>query len=77
MGELHCWADKGEYLAERYGRFSPRHIEYVYGDPDPDTVRGATCFLEAGHDGPHEWTEDSEITITFAEDKPKGDLNPC
>lgn len=26
----------------------------------------ATCLLEAGHRGEHEWTPDDEIVITFA-----------
>ena len=25
----------------------------------------ATCLLEDGHEGPHEWTPDNEIMITF------------
>ncbi len=27
---------------------------------------GQTCMLEAGHDGPHEWTRDDGIELTFA-----------
>jgi len=27
---------------------------------------GSTCMLPDGHDGPHEWTPDDEITVRFA-----------
>lgn len=26
-----------------------------------------TCMLEAGHKGPHEWTRDDQIRVTFAQ----------
>jgi|KBSSwiStaDraftv2_1062776.scaffolds.fasta_scaffold00399_23 hypothetical protein len=26
-----------------------------------------TCMLEAGHDGPHEWTPDDQIRVSFPE----------
>ena len=28
---------------------------------------GSTCLLPDGHDGPHEFTPDSEIMVTFSE----------
>jgi hypothetical protein len=28
---------------------------------------GSTCLLPDGHDGPHEFTDDADITVTFAE----------
>lgn len=27
---------------------------------------GTTCMLEDGHEGPHEWTRDDQISIRFA-----------
>lgn len=27
---------------------------------------GTTCMLQDRHDGPHEWTRDDEITVSFA-----------
>ncbi len=35
----------------------------IYG-PEPRS----SCLLPDGHDGPHEWTADSEIIIQFAEE---------
>jgi hypothetical protein len=29
---------------------------------------GATCLLDDGHEGPHEWTPDKDIRIAFAPD---------
>lgn len=54
-GIVHCWADRAEcaeYLSEEWALAS---------------VDSATCLLPAGHDGPHEWTPDEHITITFKE----------
>lgn len=51
---LHCWKDKTEWAEEKFGWGSPEHME-----------TDATCFLEDGHSGEHEWTPDSEITIRF------------
>ena len=31
-----------------------------------DSDVGTTCMLEAGHDGPHKWTRDDQITVSFA-----------
>jgi hypothetical protein len=28
-----------------------------------------TCLLPGGHDGPHEWTPDSEIVVAFLPDQ--------
>lgn len=37
-------------------------------EPGPETEDGCTttCMLEDGHDGPHEWTRDDAIGISFA-----------
>lgn len=59
----HCWKGRNEWLEERYGHTSPEYIGAIH-----DT--SATCLLEDGHDGDHEWTPDSEIGISFEEAKP-------
>ena len=38
------------------------------GPEEPDGC-STTCFLPDGHDGPHEWTRDDEIMVTFPEAK--------
>lgn len=53
---LHCWAD------------GPSLLEWMEANPDADVEEymGSTCMLEKGHDGPHEFTPDDRIGITFA-----------
>jgi hypothetical protein len=46
----HCWADVRDGLE-------------LWESID---MPGATCFLPDGHDGPHEFTPDSEVVISFA-----------
>lgn len=64
MARTHCWADKGEWMESEYGYGSTEHMEA--------SEEGATCLLSEGHDGPHVWTPDSDITVRFAkpEDTP-------
>ena len=51
---LHCWANYRDSLP--FG--SPEWVgSYVTGD--------AICMLHAGHKGPHEWTPDDQITVSF------------
>jgi hypothetical protein len=57
-----CWADKAEHLAKEHGEYSPQHVNAMYG-----AGGNATCLLPEGHDGPHDWTSDSEIVVTFPE----------
>ena len=58
---LHCWADEADYAANEHGWCSDEHIDVLR--------RGnGTCMLEAGHDGPHEWTPDADIEITVSEE---------
>jgi hypothetical protein len=37
---------------------------------------GTTCLLPDGHDGPHEWTRDDEIEITFHDAAPTAAAPP-
>lgn len=46
----HCWADIRDGLE-------------LWESID---MAGATCLLPDGHDGAHEFTPDSEITVSFA-----------
>jgi hypothetical protein len=57
---LHCWQDHAAHVEETYGFHSEEHLK-TYGD---DFVSG-TCMLQHGHPGPHEFTPDSQIGVTF------------
>jgi hypothetical protein len=61
----HCWAGKSDYYEALYGFMSPEHAAVYFED-------GSTCLLDDGHDGPHEWTPDNAIGITFAEEPADG-----
>lgn len=68
----HCWADKYETLSEGL-RFGSDEWAEVWLDthPEPDgqggvTGQSATCLLESGHTGPHQWTADDSIEVSFA-----------
>ena len=55
---LHCWKGKVQHMEEEYGFGSTEWAEAVCeGD--------GTCMLPAGHDGPHEWTPDDQIIVSF------------
>ncbi len=54
---IHCWKDKAEDAEERYGVGSSEWAEAH--------VEGGTCMLPAGHEGPHVFTPDGEIGVTF------------
>lgn len=56
----HCWKDKREWIEEEHGSLSPEMMADLFQNT-------ATCMLEDGHAGPHEWTPDNDITITFAQ----------
>lgn len=57
MRERHCWQGKAEHVAEQHGHGSPEWAEAF--------IEPATCMPPHGHDGPHEWTLDNEILVTF------------
>ena len=57
---LHCWKDQREHVEETYGWGSDEWVATWLDD-----AVGGTCILEAGHDGPHEFTPDDQIGVTF------------
>ena len=56
---LHCWAGRRDVAEETYGLGSAEWAE-AWNEPD------ATCMLEHGHAGPHEWTHDDSIDVRFS-----------
>jgi hypothetical protein len=54
---LHCWADKATVMADKYGWDSAEWAEAFN--------ENGTCMLEKDHSGPHEFTPDSEVTVSF------------
>jgi hypothetical protein len=62
---VNCWKDEKECIEEIFGRDSQEWFDcwerYEHG--------GRTCMLAAGHEGSHEWTRDSDITVSFEEGK--------
>ncbi len=52
----HCWAGATDGLEIGSQAWAEMHARF------PD---GATCMLESGHDGPHIYTPDNEIIVTF------------
>ena len=65
---LHCWTGRKEWTEEAYEKEhgagswwgSDAHVA-TYADDWKD----GTCMLEAGHDGPHDFTNDDEIGVRF------------
>jgi hypothetical protein len=55
---IHCWADRAAHAEQEHGFGSTEWAEAY--------MNNATCFLEHGHSGPHEWTPDSQIVVTFS-----------
>lgn len=54
----HCWKDRTEYAAERFGFGSDQWAKaFAKG--------GGTCLLPSGHAGPHRFTSDSKIVVKF------------
>jgi hypothetical protein len=58
---LHCWHD------------GPSIVEWMEANPDADIDEyvSSTCMLERDHEGPHEFTPDDQIGISFAPADPK------
>lgn len=52
---LHCWQSHLETL-------KPGSEAWVKAMDEMTK----TCMLPAGHEGPHEWTDDDKITIAIA-----------
>lgn len=66
----HCWTDRSEWIEETYGYLSTEYLDdaaKAYGDPN---WCGSTCLLPGGHSGPHVWTPNDEIVVTFADQMP-------
>lgn len=57
---MHCWTGNDEAAEQEHGFGSPEWAE-AYQEP-------ATCMLPHGHEGPHEFTPDDRIGVTFADD---------
>ncbi len=63
---LHCWKDKGEYVEETYGYLSEEYVEnFAEECLDDGGHGGSTCMLPDGHEGPHVWTPDGDIRVSF------------
>jgi len=60
---MHCWTGEREHIEATYGHLSPEYLDCVCREGP-----GRTCMLAAGHDGPHIWTPDDEISITFCKE---------
>ena len=52
----HCWADYHEQFPFGSHEWAEHYLD-----------TSATCLLQEGHDGPHEWTPDDQIVVTFPE----------
>ena len=64
MARPHCWKDNAEEAAERFGWGSDEWAE-AFNNP-------ASCMLEGGHDGPHDFVSDSKIGIQFGPENRNG-----
>lgn len=62
---MHCWKDHAEHIEELFGFHSDEHIA-TYADG----WQSGTCMLEDGHDGPHEFTPDTDIGVKFSGEQP-------
>lgn len=67
----HCWMGLTEWL-EGEG-VEPYSDEWLRRMLAIEELRGEgssyTCMLEDGHEGPHEWTNDSDIFLTLRPDE--------
>ena len=55
----HCWAD----LQSQFEIGTAEWVQVL-------VAGNATCLLAAGHDGPHEWTPDTEFGVCFTAEVP-------
>jgi len=62
----HCWKGKREWIEETQGVGSPEWCAIVGDYYSDEPYHDATCLLPAGHDGPHDFTPDEEIMVSFA-----------
>lgn len=46
---------------------SDRVVHCWQDGPETEDGCGTTCMLVDGHDGPHEWSRDDGIMLTFAD----------
>ena len=60
----HCWMGRTEWIEQTYGYLSDEYIADAAAAYDGKM--SATCMLPDGHDGPHEFTDDDQIRISFA-----------
>lgn len=66
---LHCWEDRAEWIRQTFGEHSNEYAAIYDGD-----FVECTCMLPDGHEGPHVWTPDDRIGVTFADkDRPDAD----
>lgn len=54
----------------------PRPHCWENGPITDDGESGTTCMLLEGHEGPHEWTRDDQIMVSFAPPKRKRKTEP-
>ncbi len=54
----HCWKDSLEAVEDRHGYASPEWFA-------AEAAQRGSCMLLAGHEGPHEFTPDTDIFIDF------------
>lgn len=60
----HCWHGKLEDADARFGWRSAEYQRILHGE-DPDGI----CLLPDGHDGPHKYTDKSQIVIRFSAER--------
>lgn len=58
--QVHCWTGRLEHAEAVHGWGSDEYWK-AYDLPS------ATCMLPDGHAGPHEFMDDSNITVRFAD----------
>ena len=62
-----CWVHESEEIERRYGWASPEMIDYWQRESK------GVCMLPDGHDGPHAWTPEDQIVITFKGERKDGE----
>ncbi len=59
MNDLLCWHGLTDNMEICSPEWDAAHERYPHG---------ATCLLPDGHEGPHEYTPDNKIMLTFEEE---------